>query len=457
MKSIVVTVLAVVAALVLWVSILDDTDSQKITSRNGLGSNAEKAATHQMAMSLHPVKYFKLREIVGFYNLYEGKQTETFHRVIAEQVGTLDSSGLMHKIKTIYYVYFGQNYFNFTVPSNSTKYVRSNASARIGGEMNTLELLFKHCNNNPYDTVFYMHSKGTYSTHRFNTYLRWNLMKALMYCLNSTEWEDSDVCGLRFSPIPYPQMSGEHSASLKRQTLSLHRILSNELVSPVVSQQTFRHSFSSTGILNRIIHVSPSGNMWAARCAYIRTLLSPRDFGDQLLSVPAPPTPPTPPPTLPPCSPWFLGTRAAVPEHWVVSHPSAAVTDVLPLLTAAGRPVLFAWGYENLPVQDSWRAQPARFPRAGLTAGFFLQASLSYAPHLGCSRLSFRAGQCAAVYGRRAMDGLPCAGAFAAWARFAVGTFNASVPQAREFVEDARRLSESVDWARCVGGSQSRV
>jgi hypothetical protein len=200
-----ITVIAVVAALVLWASILDDTnsyDSQEIIPQNGLGTDANS------------------REIVGFYNLYEGKQTETFHRVIAEQVGTLESSGLLHKIKTIYYVYFGSNHFDFTVPSNSTKYVRSNASALFGGEMNTLEILFKHCNENPYDTVFYMHSKGTFSTHRFNTYFRWNLMKALMYCLNSTKWDDSDVCGLRFSPIPYPQMSGEHSASLKYDTLA---------------------------------------------------------------------------------------------------------------------------------------------------------------------------------------------------------------------------------------------
>ncbi len=197
--------------------------------------------------------------------------------------------------------------------------------------------------------------------------------------------------------------------------------------------------------------------MWAARCAYIRTLPSPRDFGDRLLSVPTPQPPPPPLLPQPQCSPWFLGTRAAVPEHWVVSHPAAVVTDVLPLRTAAGRPVLYAWGYENLPVLDSWQAQPARFPRAGLTAGFFLQASLSYAPHLACSRLSFRAGQCTAVFGRRALDRLPCAGAFATWARLAVGTFNMSIPQAREFVEDARSLSESVDWARCVGGSPSRV
>ena len=179
--------------------------------------------------------------------------------------------------------------------------------------------------------------------------------------------------------------------------------------------------------------LSVPGNIWHARCAYIRTLPPLPELARRLLAVPPPS----------PCSPWFAGTRQAVPEHWPVSRPSAIITDVLPLAAARGRPVLYAWGYENLPLPDSWQPRPERFPRPGLPAGLFLQASRSYAPHLACSLPSFRAAQLRAVYGPAALAAAPCAGAAAAWLALAAGTLNASAPEERAYVDDALNLSEA--------------
>ena len=148
------------------------------------------------------------RRTVGFFNMFEG-ENDVFNRIVAEQLTSIDKSGVLNKIDFISYVYFGPNYLSFVMPSHSKKYVKSPVSNAAGNEIDTLELLHGHCIQHRKDHVFYLHTKGSYHPRDSNERLRQNLMKALLFCVDEDDaLGDGDVCGLRVSPVPYPQISG---------------------------------------------------------------------------------------------------------------------------------------------------------------------------------------------------------------------------------------------------------
>ena len=159
-----------------------------------------------------------VERVVGFFNMFE-RDGVVFSRIVNEQVGSIDASGLLNKIAYISYVYFGQNYLTFRVPSHSKKYVKSSASNAAGNEIDTLQLLHEHCVQHQKDQVFYLHTKGSYHPRDSNERLRRNLMKALLFCINQSEaLGDGDVCGLRVSPVPYPQISGVQHSDISRSS-----------------------------------------------------------------------------------------------------------------------------------------------------------------------------------------------------------------------------------------------
>ena len=148
--------------------------------------------------------------IVGFFHLFE-KNSDVFSRIVNEQVTYVNDSGVLDNIAFISYVYFGTNHVSFRIPSPSKKYIKSPKSNVSGNELDTLQLLYEHCVQHPHDRVFYLHTKGSYHPHHANDVLRQNLMKAVLSCIKTFGDEgqgDTDVCGLRASPVPYPQLSG---------------------------------------------------------------------------------------------------------------------------------------------------------------------------------------------------------------------------------------------------------
>jgi hypothetical protein len=166
-------------------------------------------------------------DIVGFFNMYGGKDPALMERIVGEQIATIDSARLLHKISSITYAVFGPIYLNFTLPTGlaltESKYIRSDISNHDGDERDTLDKLYNHCQNNLEDSVFYIHSKGSFHPSIENDRLRQNLMKAVLHCIRTQRLEHVDVCGLRFAPIPYPHLSGCLQRPSPRQaTLSLH-------------------------------------------------------------------------------------------------------------------------------------------------------------------------------------------------------------------------------------------
>ena len=145
---------------------------------------------------------------VGFFHMF-AFDVGLLNDVISEQIKALKTSGVLANVASIQYAYFGPNHESFTVPTDSPKYIKSNISNKEGTEISTLAILHDHCLQNIHDTVFYIHSKGSFSPHAENTLLRQNLMKSIIFCLNHTDiLDDNDICGFKFSPIPYPQFTG---------------------------------------------------------------------------------------------------------------------------------------------------------------------------------------------------------------------------------------------------------
>ena len=94
-----------------------------------------------------------------------------------------------------------------------------------GDESQTLGLLCQHCVENPSDTVVYLHSKGSFHAKEENNRLR----RLSEECAHVPD--QCNICSSRFSPLPYPHTSG---------------------------------------------------NMWVAKCVYVRKLINPNEFQQKI-------------------------------------------------------------------------------------------------------------------------------------------------------------------------------
>ena len=337
-------------------------------------------------------------ELVGFFNVFK-KDAAVFNRVVSEQISMLESAGLVAATKEIHVVYIGPQSEKFQVNSTSLKFIVSHKSNATGNEAVTLQLLHDHCKSNPEDRIFYIHSKGTYHSDDANELLRQNLMRAIVACWQLDGLSRSDVCGLRASPLPHPHFSG---------------------------------------------------NMWWARCAYISKLLRPDTFeavmdrrlADMLAGHP-------PGNRTPKCIDAWVGSGRFAAEHWVLSHPSAVVTDVLPAWTG-GDPPVYAWAYDGMPRPDRWQPDLQTVPRADIPALWFFGKDLFYVYALRCSHESHRRREYRALYGPGALRGLPCRSMYCQWHPLAfLQLSNALLPRGFSLVK------EYLADMRAVGAGQS--
>jgi len=159
-----------------------------------------------------------------------------------------------------------------------------------GNEVVTLKLLWKYCQEKPSEKVVYLHNKGSFHPSKENDLLRKWLTRAALSEECASMPLSCNVCSWRMSPLPHPHTPG---------------------------------------------------NMWAARCEYIRKLIEPVEFewkmaqfynesGDN--------------PT--------IGTGRYAAEHWVHSHPSIEACD---LSTSD-----YIWGYNDIPeVRDGFKLEAA--------------------------------------------------------------------------------------------------
>jgi hypothetical protein len=181
-----------------------------------------------------------------------------------------------------------------------------------GDESLTLQTLHDHCNDHPEDLVTYIHDKGSFHNKPENVNFRRMLTQAVFSneCQANMTELGCNFCGARFSPIPHAHMPG---------------------------------------------------NMWTAKCDYIKKLIRPDAFVaamDAMVdhfvkahevdpSIPRPGSNKQPSyveillGSHPISHPSHTGIGRYAMEHWLGSHPSMLPCDVYP--------GVYDWKYLNLP------------------------------------------------------------------------------------------------------------
>jgi len=151
-----------------------------------------------------------------------------------------------------------------------------------GDESDTLQLLWEHCNNFPDSKVVYLHSKGSFHGTEDNEKLRRFLTRGALSkeCANLPS--SCNACSSRMSPIPHPHTPG---------------------------------------------------NMWLARCDYIKKLFEPKNFQSKMQRAPLKP------------ATACAGRGRYAAEHWVHSHP-----DVMPCDVSGDEK--YVWNYDDIPGAD---------------------------------------------------------------------------------------------------------
>jgi hypothetical protein len=140
-----------------------------------------------------------------------------------------------------------------------------------GDEVETLELLWEHCNEHPSDKVVYIHSKGSFHYNEDNNRLRRFLTRGALSNECAQLPDTCNVCSSRMSPMPHPHTSG---------------------------------------------------NMWLARCEYVKNLPRPSKFADMMsrhveeMHV-----------VTQDCWPCF-GLHRFSAEHWIHAHPTVKPCDL---------------------------------------------------------------------------------------------------------------------------------
>ena len=164
-----------------------------------------------------------------------------------------------------------------------------------GDEKDTLHSLWEYCTIKPASKVVYLHSKGSFHANPENELFR----RFLTYGALSEECLSlpaaCNVCASRASPVPHPHVPG---------------------------------------------------NMFLARCEYIRKLIDPLLFEAKMRTV-------TTMPKRLHSACHGLGRYAA--EHWVLSHPSAMPCDL-------SKDSSYVWSYDNIPM-GMWNKELAMMPR----------------------------------------------------------------------------------------------
>mmetsp|Transcript_9996 Transcript_9996/g.14829 ORF Transcript_9996/g.14829 Transcript_9996/m.14829 type:complete len:328 (+) Transcript_9996:94-1077(+) len=173
-----------------------------------------------------------------------------------------------------------------------------------GNEVGTLKLLWDHCRetDNPNEKVVYLHNKGSFHPSKTNDLMRKWLTRAALSEECSNMPFSCSVCSWRFSPLPHPHNGG---------------------------------------------------NMWAARCNYIRKLIDPAMFQTSMAQLYHGGN-----------DPW-IGTGRFAAEHWVHSHPTIQACDVS---TSD-----YIWAYRDIPeLHDDFKLEAA--PRYRLREKSFHRA-----------------------------------------------------------------------------------
>lgn len=222
--------------------------------------------------------------LVIFYNIYMNPSNiENSVAIVQEQLSDRDAAPLAAAAPLFYVTIGAPNVAieNCTDCHHLRHYEK-------GSEGNTLQYVYDHCVDYPNDMIVYLHNKGSFTNTEQNARLRFHLSKAIFsqHCLELNG--DYTSCSAKSAVTPF-----------------------------------FGHP----------------GNMFTAKCEYVRKLIPPRDFNEakkRVLSSMLDDEPQIADFMKLGGKPWamertsWLGIGRYAMEHWICSHPSAMPAQVYP-------------------------------------------------------------------------------------------------------------------------------
>jgi hypothetical protein len=240
-------------------------------------------------------------QLIIFYNIYINPLNVSNSLAIVKE--QLEARAISRKARRapVFYVTIGENNATETdtetetgkklpIPCYNCHHLQH---LDQGSELNTISYMHRHCLANPHDSVMYLHNKGSFTSTIQNDRLRFHLGKAIF----------SDVC-------------------------------LDTITNPTSPYMTCSAKFSITPFFGYI------GNMFVAKCTYVRKLIPPHDFAaakQHVLST-----------MLTSSSssssdyyrlggkPWamerisWMGIGRYAMEHWICSHPHVVPMQVYP-------------------------------------------------------------------------------------------------------------------------------
>lgn len=277
-------------------------------------------------------------DIPIFYNLFIKEESDLVRvkKIVAEQFGEF-----LNVHKPVYVNSIGvpldfneDDVSNGIPPLNTTRNpVELLAHYKEASEHVTLKALWDYCQVPEHNEqkVAYLHSKGSFTATSENVRLRRFLTLSTLSeeCANMPI-DTCNICSGRFSPIPHPHNSG---------------------------------------------------NMWVARCSYIKKLINPEKFelamdrmqyddGDIFLA----------------CD----GRKRYSAEHWAHSHPKVRPCDLYT------RPE-FTWGYDGLPNRKRFKGNIELHAGPRFELIQYLKTDVGYCRGRGISK-QFRINEYIALY-----------------------------------------------------------
>jgi hypothetical protein len=204
--------------------------------------------------------------------------------VITEQLDQWQAS--RYGTATLYYTHLGDTTVPFPCPRTGDCQLL--ARKPTGWERETLSKLQEYCQEHPDHHVIYLHSKGSFHPSEANDRLRNLITLAALspQCYQGLVATKCNICSARFAPIP---------------------------------------------------HWHAPGNMWTAKCYYIKQLYPIMTFEQKVSEIVE--TIFTENCTT--CYDWAMGSDRYSSEHWVHTHPRVYPCDVL-------KNQRYMHGYDNL-------------------------------------------------------------------------------------------------------------
>mmetsp|Transcript_17115 Transcript_17115/g.39439 ORF Transcript_17115/g.39439 Transcript_17115/m.39439 type:complete len:298 (-) Transcript_17115:390-1283(-) len=212
-----------------------------------------------------------------FYTLYLASESDIsrVRGIVSEQLSYLTSEQKLY-VQTI------GTPLHIDGLANATTTLLQHRSS--GSEKLVLHALWKHCRNpkKASDTVVYIHSKGSFHPSEANDILRLFLTRGALSAECAAMPASCNICSSRMSPLPHPHVPG---------------------------------------------------NMWSAKCDYVKKLIDPEEFPHIMKKVGKTAKEPG----------FCLGNGRYAAEHWINSHPDGSPCDLYP-------DPHYVWGYNGMPV-----------------------------------------------------------------------------------------------------------